>query len=100
MRVAVTGATGFVGRHVVAALARRQDVEVVAASRRFVPADASLPSVRRVQLDIATPSAEDFALLDHVQGLFQELWDGEPCARCAIRDLCPDPGPYSRGGRS
>jgi phosphatidylserine/phosphatidylglycerophosphate/cardiolipin synthase-like enzyme len=39
---------------------------------------------------------EDFALLDHVQGLFQELWDGEPCARCAIRDLCPDPGPYTR----
>jgi len=58
MRVAVTGATGFVGRHVVAALARRHDVEIVAASRSSLPADAALPSVRRVQLDIATAPNE------------------------------------------
>jgi phosphatidylserine/phosphatidylglycerophosphate/cardiolipin synthase-like enzyme len=39
---------------------------------------------------------EDFQLLDQVQGIFQELWDGHPCASCAIRDVCPDPGPYTR----
>ncbi len=38
---------------------------------------------------------EDFQLLDHVQGVFQDLWDGHPCASCAVRELCPDPGPYA-----
>jgi phosphatidylserine/phosphatidylglycerophosphate/cardiolipin synthase-like enzyme len=37
---------------------------------------------------------EDFELLDRVQGIFQELWDGEPCRRCALREVCPDPGAY------
>jgi phosphatidylserine/phosphatidylglycerophosphate/cardiolipin synthase-like enzyme len=37
---------------------------------------------------------DDFALLDQTQTLFQELWDGEPCRSCALRDLCPDPGAY------
>lgn len=37
---------------------------------------------------------EDFELCDRVQALFQELWDGGPCARCALRAECPDPGPY------
>ena len=39
---------------------------------------------------------EDFELLDRVQALFQELWDGAPCDTCAMRDQCPDPGPYGR----
>ncbi|HZS36298.1 MAG TPA: phospholipase D family protein [Polyangia bacterium] len=39
---------------------------------------------------------DDFELLDRVQALFQSLWDGEPCATCAVRDLCPDPGGYDR----
>jgi phosphatidylserine/phosphatidylglycerophosphate/cardiolipin synthase-like enzyme len=37
---------------------------------------------------------EDFRLLDEVQSLFQMLWAGEPCATCAVRAECPDPGPY------
>jgi phosphatidylserine/phosphatidylglycerophosphate/cardiolipin synthase-like enzyme len=37
---------------------------------------------------------DDFELLDRVQALFQSLWDGEPCSRCALRDICPDPGGY------
>src|SRR5262249_31661381 len=39
---------------------------------------------------------DDFALLDHGQALFQGLWDGEPCAACTLREICPDPGPYGR----
>ena len=35
--------------------------------------------------------SEDFALLDYVQALFQSLWDGEPCAGCRLREVCPDP---------
>jgi phosphatidylserine/phosphatidylglycerophosphate/cardiolipin synthase-like enzyme len=38
---------------------------------------------------------EDFGLLDEVQGIFQGLWEGEPCHGCALRDLCPDPGAYA-----
>jgi phosphatidylserine/phosphatidylglycerophosphate/cardiolipin synthase-like enzyme len=34
---------------------------------------------------------EDYRLLDEVQSLFQMLWEGEPCATCAIRPECPDP---------
>jgi phosphatidylserine/phosphatidylglycerophosphate/cardiolipin synthase-like enzyme len=37
---------------------------------------------------------DDFQLLDQVQALYQELWDGAPCGSCALRDVCPDPGPY------
>ena len=39
---------------------------------------------------------EDFRLLDEAQALYQRLWEGDPCSRCALRDVCPDPGPYSR----
>lgn len=38
-----------------------------------------------------------YELLDSVQAIFSELWDGAPCSSCAIRSLCPDPGPYARG---
>lgn len=34
---------------------------------------------------------EDYRLLDEVQSLFQMLWEGEPCATCAVRPECPDP---------
>jgi phosphatidylserine/phosphatidylglycerophosphate/cardiolipin synthase-like enzyme len=37
---------------------------------------------------------DDFQLLDQVQAMYQELWDGLPCGSCQLRDLCPDPGPY------
>ncbi len=36
---------------------------------------------------------EDFELLDRVQALYQELWDGAPCSSCQLRSICPDPGP-------
>jgi phosphatidylserine/phosphatidylglycerophosphate/cardiolipin synthase-like enzyme len=37
----------------------------------------------------------DYQLLDWVQTLYQELWDGVPCATCGLREVCPDPGPHS-----
>ncbi len=37
---------------------------------------------------------EDFDLLDRVQAIFQDLWDGEPCRGCALKEICPDPGGY------
>lgn len=44
---------------------------------------------------------EEPRLLDEVQQIFDELWRGDPCAGCALRELCPDPGAYGKGrGRS
>jgi phosphatidylserine/phosphatidylglycerophosphate/cardiolipin synthase-like enzyme len=37
---------------------------------------------------------DDFELLDRVQAMYQEIWDGLPCSTCALREICPDPGPY------
>lgn len=34
-------------------------------------------------------------LLDQVQSFFDALWRGGPCEGCALRELCPDPGPYA-----
>ena len=61
MRVLVTGASGFVGHHLVAALRARGD-EVVAAGRggddpRFLPLDLADPDNLRAVLDIAEPAA-------------------------------------------
>jgi phosphatidylserine/phosphatidylglycerophosphate/cardiolipin synthase-like enzyme len=42
--------------------------------------------------------SEDYELLDRVQGLFDAIWTGQPCAACKLRELCPDPGGFG-GGR-
>jgi hypothetical protein len=41
--------------------------------------------------------SEDFELLDRVQGLFDAIWRGQPCASCQLRELCPDPGGFGSG---
>ena len=78
MKIAVTGARGFVGRHVIAELAR-SDHEVVATERpgvaRSRPAAAN---VRWVALDIANPPADCFAALDRPDVLLHLAWDGLP----------------------
>ncbi|WP_431272925.1 SDR family oxidoreductase [Variovorax ureilyticus] len=55
-RVLVTGADGFLGRTVVAALARLPDIQhVVALDVREVPAERHLPGVVYVAQDVRTP---------------------------------------------
>jgi nucleoside-diphosphate-sugar epimerase len=77
MKVAVTGASGFIGSHVVRELARRGDIEVVAASRS-APAQPSAPGVRQVVLDFAAPGADPFAALGRPDVLIHLAWQGLP----------------------
>src|SRR3954447_20929037 len=78
MRVAVTGARGFIGRHVVGELARR-DVEVIATERpdivRERPAAAN---VRWVALDMARLPDDPFAALANPDVLLHLAWNGLP----------------------
>lgn len=78
MKIAVTGATGFVGRHVVRELSTRQGLEVVAASRT-APKVGQLPaSVRHVRLDVSASSALDLQTLGNPDVLIHLAWSGLP----------------------
>jgi nucleoside-diphosphate-sugar epimerase len=78
MKIAVTGARGFVGRHVIAELARG-DHEVVATERPGVARSRPVAAnVRWVALDIANPPADCFAALDRPDVLLHLAWDGLP----------------------
>jgi nucleoside-diphosphate-sugar epimerase len=77
MKVAVTGATGFVGRHVVAALSREASVDIVTSSRGN-DACGRGASVRHVPLDIAQPSAGDYDALGRPDVVIHLSWSGLP----------------------
>jgi nucleoside-diphosphate-sugar epimerase len=78
MKVAVTGARGFIGRHVLAELARR-GVEVIATERPGVArVRAAVSDVRWVALDIASPPVDAFATLQRPDVLLHLAWDGLP----------------------
>jgi nucleoside-diphosphate-sugar epimerase len=73
MKIAVTGATGFIGRHVLNELARH-DVEVIAISRHA----ATLPGASQVQLDIQAAPGDAFDLIGHPDALIHLAWGGLP----------------------
>lgn len=77
MKVAVTGATGFLGRHVLRELATRPDIQVVAACRNPDPALQS-PSCKVVSLDIAAPSSTQYHELGSPDVLIHLAWSGLP----------------------
>ncbi|MEH6544549.1 MAG: NAD(P)-dependent oxidoreductase [Porticoccaceae bacterium] len=77
MKVAVTGASGFVGRYVLAELGLHK-VDVVAVTRDDVRlADLAL-SCKVVEMDIAAPGADCFDLLGRPDVLIHLAWDGLP----------------------
>lgn len=77
MKIAVTGASGFVGRHVVAELLRGS-VEVVAAGRDPARLECLPASCRRVGLDIARSGEDDYERLGRPDLLIHLAWDGLP----------------------
>jgi UDP-apiose/xylose synthase len=59
LRVAVLGAGGFVGSHLVPRLAARPRTEIVAVDRTLDKLEDGLPGVRRIEADIAKPGLLD-----------------------------------------
>ena len=78
MKIAVTGATGFVGRHVIQALAPLEGVEIVASGSKQQPAIALPHRVKYVPLDLASPQPNAYERLGRPDTLLHLAWNGLP----------------------
>lgn len=77
MRIAVTGACGFIGRHVLAEL-EKQAVDVVAMLQNPAQLDLIGPGIKGVVIDIETPPSNAFELLGAPDVLIHLAWGGLP----------------------
>lgn len=77
MRIAVTGASGFIGRHVLQALSAHE-VEIVAVTRDASRLSVSAAHVQIVEMDIGNPLATDFQRMGSPDALIHLAWDGLP----------------------
>ncbi|MDP2787648.1 MAG: NAD(P)-dependent oxidoreductase [Pseudomonadota bacterium] len=77
MRVAVTGATGFIGRHVLEELARR-GVETIAVVRSSAAAPPALPGTRMARMDIHAAPSDAYELIGRPDALIHLAWGGLP----------------------
>lgn len=79
MKVAVTGASGFVGRYVLKSLTARKDVdEVVVASRTAAQSTLWPSGVRIIRIDLSEPDDNHFDLLGRPDILIHLAWGGLP----------------------
>ena len=76
MRIAITGASGFVGRHVLRELASR-GLEATVATFQRPPLESS-PSTREISLDIHAPGPDPFTALGKPDLLLHFAWSGLP----------------------
>ncbi len=77
IKVAVTGASGFVGRHVLAELSKH-DVEVVAVTRKDVEKLPEICNCRWTQMDMSCPSNNAFEALGRPDVMIHLAWQGLP----------------------
>lgn len=77
MKVAVTGATGFIGRHALSELARHP-VEVVAVVRDLATAKLGVPVADIVQMDIESPPFDAYERMGRPDVLIHLAWGGLP----------------------
>lgn len=83
MRIAITGASGFLGQHVLAAMAQLRantllDIDVVATARVLRSSLPQYPGVRWVSLDLAAPPGDPFASLGKPDVVVHLAWEGLP----------------------
>lgn len=77
MKVAVTGASGFIGRHVLSELSKAR-VEVIAITRNATRLNGLNKSYQIVDMDIAHPVPDCFEQLGCPDVLIHFAWDGLP----------------------
>lgn len=77
MNIAVTGANGFLGRHVLAEL-RTREVNVVATCRNIRGAEHEAINLRWVEFDIAEQPVDLYDRLGRPQTLIHLAWGGLP----------------------
>jgi dTDP-6-deoxy-L-talose 4-dehydrogenase (NAD+) len=77
MKIAVTGATGFLGRHVLRELAAR-GIETVAVARTGPPPPADAPRIEWVRMDIVNAPGGAFDRLGRPDALIHLAWGGLP----------------------
>lgn len=77
LKIAVTGASGFIGRHVLAELARHR-VEVVSVTRDAARLAGLGTAGQIVEMDTAVPGEDCFDRLGRPDVLIHLAWDGLP----------------------
>ena len=78
MKVAVTGASGFIGQHVLAELVKR-NIEIVATSRTNKKGDCfGLKNIQWIKLDIESPPGDCYKILEMPDVLIHLAWGGLP----------------------
>lgn len=77
LRIAVTGATGFIGRHVLAELALH-NIEIIAVARPGRNNLLTLTNGRWVSIDLCHPPANAYALIGSPDILIHLAWQGLP----------------------
>jgi nucleoside-diphosphate-sugar epimerase len=79
MKVAVTGASGFLGSYVLQALQQRSGLQLVTAARGPLPVACSDPDARHVCFDLGTvDAAQAFDRLGQPEVLIHLAWSGLP----------------------
>jgi nucleoside-diphosphate-sugar epimerase len=76
-KVALTGASGFIGRHILVELAS-YPVEVTAVTRDAAKLASVGKDVRVVELDLGSPHVDDYKRLNRPDMLIHLAWDGLP----------------------
>lgn len=77
MRIAVSGATGFIGRYVLRELQAR-GLDVVALTRSATPQPLQSKAFKWVVMDIANPPPNPFEAMDSPNVLIHLAWNGLP----------------------
>ncbi len=78
IKVALTGASGFIGRHVLAELNAHNGVEVVVVARELRKGEPKISNGCRVQMNICQPPANVYKALGCPDTLIHLAWQGLP----------------------